>query len=224
MISGGSSGRGVVVFDLDGTLVDTSGDLVAAVNHVRALEALAPLDVRAVLDEVGYGATHLIARTTGARSGDALAERLAEFRRFYREHQGTRSALYPGVRSLIEALAADYDLYVLSNKPSEAAVREIELHGLGAAFRRVWGAGSLPALKPDPVGVLEALRSSGVGAERGAMVGDLGIDVATGAAAGVSTFLVTWGFRRAAIEVAGQFVAVETPSLLAAQIRRAIPS
>ena len=216
--------RGAVVFDLDGTLVDTSGDIVAAVNHVRGGSSLPPLAARAVLDEVGFGAAHLIARTTDVKDGAALAARVDEFRRYYREHQGAHSELYPGVRPMLDALVAEFDLYVLSNKPHEAAVREIELQGLGDAFRGVWGAGRSPALKPDPAGVLEALRSSRVGAERGAMVGDMEVDVATGAAAGVHTFLATGGFRALTAETKGAFVAVESPLLLAAEIGRAIPA
>jgi len=224
MASGGNIRRGAVVFDLDGTLVDTSGDIVAAINHVRGGLSLPPLATRAVLDEVGFGAAYLIARTTDAPDDDALAARLGEFRRTYREHQGARSALYPGVREMLDALAAEFDLYVLSNKPHEAAVREIELQGLRDRFRGVWGGGSLDALKPDPAGVLEALRLSGVGAERGAMVGDMAVDVATGTAAGVSSFLVTWGFRPSAAAAKGAFVAVDSPSQLTAEIRRAIPA
>jgi phosphoglycolate phosphatase len=216
--------RGAVVFDLDGTLVDTSGDIVAAVNHVRGGVSLPPLTTRAVLDEVGFGAAHLISRTTGAPAGAALAARLDEFRRYYREHQGAHSALYPGVRPMLDALTAEFDLYVLSNKPHEATVREVELQGLRDAFRDIWGAGSLPALKPDPVGVFEALRASGVGVERGAMIGDMAVDVATGTAAGAHTFLATWGFRAAAAETKGVFVAIDSPLLVAAEIRRAIPA
>jgi phosphoglycolate phosphatase len=216
------------VFDLDGTLVDTSGDIVAAINHMRGLASLPPLDRAAVLAEVGFGAPHLIERTTEASGAAPLPERLDEFRRHYREHQGTASAIYPGVRSMIDELAAEFDLYVLSNKPHDAAVREIEIRGLGAAFRRVWGAGSLPALKPDPVGVREALRESGVDASRGAMVGDMAIDVATGAAAGVRSFLVSWGFKsprlEAALAVPGSFTSAASPERLAAEIRRAIPA
>jgi len=223
MPSAGRTGRGAVVFDLDGTLVDTSGDIVAAVNHVRGAASLPPLTVRAVLDEVGFGAAHLIERTTGTSGDVALAERLGEFRRYYREHQGARSQLYPGVREMIDALTAEFDLYVLSNKPHEAVLREIEIQGLRDAFRGVWGAGSLPALKPDPVGVFAALRSSGVPAARGAMVGDMAVDVATGAAAGVRSFLVTWGFREL-VEAEGGAATVESPSALAAEILRAIPA
>jgi len=224
MVTRSHDGRGVVVFDLDGTLVDTSGDITAAVNHVRGLRSLEPLEVSAVLAEVGYGAAYLIARTTDVSAGDAATELLGEFRRYYRENQGAHSAPYPGIRGMIDALADDYDLYVLSNKPHDAAVREIELHGLVGAFRCIWGAGSLPTLKPDPAGVLEALRQSGVGAERGAMVGDMAVDLATAAAARVSSFLATWGFRPSTVAASGAFVAVGSPSRLAAEVRRAIPA
>jgi phosphoglycolate phosphatase len=221
--------RGAVVFDLDGTLVDTSGDIVAAVNHVRALVSLPPLDLRAVLAEVGFGATYLIERTMDTPDAAAVPERVGEFRRYYREHQGAASVIYPGVRPMIDELAAEFDLYVLSNKPHEAAVREIEIQGLGDAFRRVWGAGSLPALKPDPAGVREALLETGVGADRGAMVGDMAIDVATGAAAGVHSFLVSWGFKNSALETAaagapGTFASAASPERLAVEIRCRIPA
>ena len=217
------------MFDLDGTLVDTSGDIVAAVNHVRALVSLPPMDIRAVLAEVGFGATYLIERTTDTPGAAAVPERVGEFRRYYREHQGAASAIYPGVRPMIDELAAEFDLYVLSNKPHEAAVREIEIQGLGDAFRRVWGAGSLPALKPDPAGVREALLASAVGPDRGAMVGDMAIDVATGVAAGVHPFLVSWGFKNSALEAAaagaaGAFASAASPERLAAEIRCRIPA
>jgi phosphoglycolate phosphatase len=222
-VVGDRRARGVVVFDLDGTLVDTSFDIVAAVNHVRQTLSLPALDRRAVLAEVGFGAERLLARTVGAPDRGALDARVAEFRCFYREHQGERSAEYPGVSSMIAALAADrFDLYVLSNKPHAAAVREVEIRGWGAVFREVWGGGSLPALKPDPVGVRRALSVSGVGAERGAMVGDMPVDVATGAAAGVRAFLVAWGFSGAA-EADGRCAVVESSAALVDALRRVIP-
>lgn len=217
------SGRDVVVFDLDGTLIDTRAEIAAAVNHVRGLRSLAPLTVAAVLAEVGRGAAHLVSRTAGAPAADELPELLAEFRRYYREHQGTRSAPYPGIREAVAALGVDRDLYVLSNKPHEATVREIELQGLTGAFRAVWGAGNLFALKPNPAGVLEALRLSGSGAARGAMVGDSAIDVATAIAAGVTPFLATWGFGPAAGAPGGTVVAVGSPARLVEEIRRALP-
>lgn len=218
-----SGPRAAIVFDLDGTLVDTSGDLAAAVNHVRGLLSLPPLDAEAVLAEVGRGAARLVSRTTGLAqgSGHAFADALAAFRAYYAEHQGTLSAAYPGIPGMLAALAEEFDLYLLSNKPQEATDREIALQGLGAHFRGVWGGGSLPALKPDPAGVLRALAESGVGPERGAMVGDLIVDMQAGAGAGVRLFLVTWGFARPLVGFDGAYETAATPDELVAKIRRA---
>ena len=217
--------RGAIVFDLDGTLVDTSGDIVAAVNHVRARLAMPALDRRAVLDEVGHGAAHLIARTTGVPrdAGARFDEALGAFRGFYKDHQGARSEAYPGVRGMLDALRGDFDLYVLSNKPTEAAVREVGIQGLADCFCAVWGGGSLAAMKPDPAGVLKALAASGVDARRGAMVGDLVIDLETGANAGVRPFLVTWGFARPPVGFGAAYESAETPAELVEKIERAIP-
>jgi phosphoglycolate phosphatase len=217
--------RGAIVFDLDGTLVDTSGDIVAGVNHVRCRHGLPALDERAVLDEVGHGAAHLITRTTGIPrdAGAPFDEALGAFRGFYKEHQGTSSAAYPGVRDMLEALCREFDLYVLSNKPVEATVREVGIQGLDGFFRGVWGGGSLPALKPDPAGVRRALAESGVPTGRGAMVGDLVIDLQTGAGAGVQLFLVTWGFARPLVGFDAPYEIAATPAELVEKIGRAFP-
>jgi phosphoglycolate phosphatase len=123
---------------------------------------------------------------------------------------------------MLDGLAREFDLYVLSNKPHEAALQEVAGQGLEGVFREVWGGGRFPALKPDPAGVVEALRETGVGPERGAMVGDLPIDAATGLAAGVATFLVEWGFRGSAVDAIPPCEKVGTPERLAERLRRAL--
>jgi phosphoglycolate phosphatase len=216
--------RGAVVFDLDGTLVDTSGDIVASVNRVRALHSLPALDARTILDEVGRGAAHLVSRMLDLPQDAAgFADAVREFRECYKAHQGESSAVYPGVREALEALSREFDLYVLSNKPTEAAVREVGIQGLSRFFRGVWGGGSLPALKPDPAGVLKALDETGVDASRGAMVGDLVIDLQTGANAGVSLFLVTWGFARPPKSFDAPYEIAATPEELVKKIERTFP-
>jgi phosphoglycolate phosphatase-like HAD superfamily hydrolase len=217
--------RGAIVFDLDGTLVDTSGDIVAAVNHVREMHSLSALDARAVLDEVGLGAAHLISRTIGiAKDASGFDAALGAFRAYYKNHQGTCSEAYPGVRDMLSALVGELDLYVLSNKPHEATVREIGIQGLSGFFRDIFGGGRFPALKPDPAGVLEALRASGLDPSRGAMVGDLIVDMQTGANAGVSLFLVTWGFARPLVGFEAKHATAATPAELVQKITRAFTS
>lgn len=163
---------------------------------MRSLLGLAPFERQEVLELVGRGAPYLVAGLTGAAEGSAqLLELLAAFRDHYVEHQTERSRLYPDVEQTLEALGARHDLYVLSNKPHEAVVRELEARGLAARFRAVWGAGALAAMKPDPAGVREAMRLSGATAEQTAMIGDSGIDVRTGVGAGVATVYAAWGFN-----------------------------
>jgi len=125
---------------------------------------------------------------------------------------------------MLAALAGEFDLYVLSNKPHEATVREIDIQGLSGFFRDIFGGGRLPALKPDPAGVLEALRSSGLDPSRGAMVGDLIVDMQTGSSAGVSLFLVTLGFARPLVGFDGAFATAATPAELVDEIMAAFPN
>jgi phosphoglycolate phosphatase len=192
----GEATRGVLIFDLDGTLVDTSGDIVGSSNYLRERHGLAPLPADEVLAAVGQGAPRLIERLTGVAptAGAQFDELLGEFRRHYLAHQTERSRVYPGIRECLEGAAARHHLYVLSNKPHVSTVRELERQGLAGFFRAIWGAGALPVLKPDPLGIERALAASGCGPERGAMIGDMGVDVETGRRGGVTTCRVTWGF------------------------------
>jgi phosphoglycolate phosphatase len=149
-----------------------------------------------VLELVGHGAPFLVAGLTGVAMGSAeLNEMLAKFRDHYIAHQTEQSALYPGVGETLDALGRDHELFVLSNKPHPAVVRELEARELRDRFREVWGAGALEVMKPDPAGVREAMRLSGAPAGETAMIGDSGIDVATGVNAGVATVFAAWGFN-----------------------------
>lgn len=187
---------GVLVFDLDGTLTDTSEDIASSVNFVRRQEGLLPLTTAEVLRQVGRGAPHLIRETLPAGTADAerLPGLLAMFQDHYLKHQGEHSRLYPGIREAVSTLSERYDLYVLSNKRQDATSNEVRAHGIERFFRHVWGAGAFPRLKPDPAGVSEAIALSGLTPARALMVGDLNVDMLTGANARVRTIHVTWGF------------------------------
>jgi len=186
----------LVVFDLDGTLVDSSQDLAAAVNE--ALAGIAPLGPRLRLSEVrsfvGSGAQVLMARSL-ARAGIAkpVDEVLPLFLECYRRRLLHRTRLYPGVEEGLQALAGR-TLAVLTNKPGEMS-REI-LAGLGVAerFAHILGGDEVPARKPDPEGLRRLIAETGVAADETVMVGDSAIDVRTGRAAGARTVGVTYGF------------------------------
>jgi phosphoglycolate phosphatase len=184
----------LVVFDLDGTLVDSSRDLATAVNRTLASFEAPTLDPALVRSFVGEGARRLIEKSVGAvarpLSVDAL---LPVFLDVYREVLLETTRLYPGVVETLEALAPRR-LAVLTNKPGDMS-RAI-LSGLGVAhrFEWIWGFGDVPARKPDPVGLLRLIAAAGVASSETAFVGDSAIDVLTARAAGVRSIGVTYGF------------------------------
>jgi phosphoglycolate phosphatase len=187
---------GVVIFDLDGTLIDTSEDLAFSVNCLREQQGLTPLHKREVLKAVGQGVAVLIQRALEIDDANQTRtdQLIHAFRAHYTAHQGERSKPYPGILNALRPLASRYDLFVLSNKPHGATKREIDIHGLTPYFRDIFGAGAFDALKPNPVGVAAALAQSGMDNTRGIMVGDLWVDIETGHNAGVYTVFAEWGF------------------------------
>jgi phosphoglycolate phosphatase len=169
---------------------------VASSNYLRSLRGLKPFSREEVLELVGRGAPFLAAGLTGAAEGSAeLMELLTKFRDHYLEHQTERSELYPDARETLDELGRRHELFVLSNKPHSAVMRELEARDLRGRFRAIWGAGSLDVMKPDPAGVIEAMRLCGATAAETVMIGDSGIDVSTGVNAGVATIFAAWGFN-----------------------------
>jgi phosphoglycolate phosphatase len=188
--------HGALIFDLDGTLVDTAGDIVFSVNHIRRLLGLSKLDTKRVLSAVGRGAPYLLAELTGISKDDIerMEEMRSEFRRHYLEHQTKHSKLYPGIRRALENLSSRYDLFVLSNKPHPAVLGELNGQGISSFFKHVWGGGSLAAMKPDPIGIETVIETDSYPRDRVLMIGDMAIDIETAANAGVKSCFVAWGF------------------------------
>jgi phosphoglycolate phosphatase len=184
-----------VVFDLDGTLVDSLRDLATALNATLAhiSPATPPLPLETVRAFVGDGAGILVARTL-ARAGLSVRpeEVLPVFLERYAGCLLASTVLFPGVREALDALRPRH-LAVLTNKPGNMS-RAI-LAGLGVAerFFRIYGGGDLATRKPDPAGLLRLLAEVGVPPEEAMMVGDSAVDVRTGRAAGVRTVGVTYG-------------------------------
>lgn len=186
----------LVVFDLDGTLIDSSRDLATAVN--RALERVAPgaprLSDDAVRSFIGSGAGVLIARSLARAGLPCTAEEvLPVFLEEYAACLLEETRLYPGTVEALDRLR-DRTLAVLTNKPGDMS-RTI-LTGLGVAdrFFRIYGAGDVSARKPDPAGLNRLAQEAGVEPGDTVMVGDSAIDVRTGRAAGAWTAGVTYGF------------------------------
>jgi phosphoglycolate phosphatase len=185
----------LVVFDLDGTLVDSSEDLATALNRMLAWAGAAPLEPAQVRAFIGEGARRLIEKATAVRTvAHGVDELLAVFLSAYREVLLERTRLYPGIAELLDALPPRR-LAVLTNKPGDMS-RAI-LSGLGVAhcFDWIWGAGDVPARKPDPSGLQRLLAAAAVSPEEAAFVGDSAIDVRTARGAGVPVVGVTYGFH-----------------------------
>jgi phosphoglycolate phosphatase len=198
-----------LLFDLDGTLVDSRADLVASVNLTLAEAGRAPLAGELVAGFVGEGVSKLIERSLAASLGRApsaaeVGAGVETFRRHYRLHLLDHTRPYPGVPETLSRLAA-LPMAVVTNKPADFSLEILERLGLGRHFRAVLGGDSLPQRKPHPAPLLEAARLCG-GARPAEclMIGDSRVDVAAGKAAGMWTCGFTGGFRgRRELEEAG---------------------
>lgn len=183
----------LLVFDLDGTLVDSKEDLANAVNVALESFDLPPLPHPLIYSYVGDGASALIQRALPKEKDGLLPEVLDRFLAYYRRHLLDTTRAYPGVVGALRKWAGIYRMAVLTNK-GLAMTREI-LSGLSldGHFFEVRGGDSFGTKKPDPEGLLHILREAGVGAGETIMVGDSRNDVLAGRAAGAVTCGVTYG-------------------------------
>jgi phosphoglycolate phosphatase len=187
----------VLIFDLDGTLIDSKLDLANSVNAARAHLNLPPITNERVYSYVGEGAPVLMKRALGPDAEQEDIDRaLAYFLAYYRAHQLENTKLYPGVREALDRLK-DYGarLSILTNKPVRIT-NEI-LSGLGVLdhFEYVYGGNSFEFKKPNPIGIETILRDTGAPRDRTIMVGDSGVDIQTARNAGVVACGVTYGFQ-----------------------------
>lgn len=208
----------LLIFDLDGTLIDSQLDLAQAVNATRAHMGMPPLANETVYSYVGNGAPVLVRRALGPNVTDSDVERgLAYFLQYYREHMLDHTTLYPGVReSLDEFLGAGLHMAVLTNKPvrfSEAIVAGL---GLARHFFRIYGGNSFEQKKPDPIGIDTLLRESGASRSRTMMIGDSAIDIRTARNAQVQAVGVTYGFQP-------ETLASEPPDYLLHRMEELVP-
>lgn len=206
-----------LIFDLDGTLVDTRADLVAAANVMLERFGLPPRSVDQVSGHIGQGARVLVERVLGPEHSQLAAAGFAVFMRYYARHLVDQSVVYPGIpRVLATVQARGAVLSVLTNKP-EAASRGI-LSGLGLLpfFAVLVGGDTLPSTKPDPAGVWYLQRVTEIPLDQTVLIGDSSIDMQTGRAAGVATCGVGWGFGVEGLaEYTPEFLVASAEDLLA---------
>jgi phosphoglycolate phosphatase len=186
----------LLVFDLDGTLIDSKMDLALSVNATRAHMGMGPLEIGLVSTYVGNGAPVLIRRALGDHATEAQIEEALEFfLEHYREHKLDCTRLYPGVKESLDRLhAAGKFLAVLTNKPVAVSRAIVDGLGVGAHFFRVYGGNSFEFKKPHPIGLETLLSEAGVDRARAMMVGDSSVDIQTARNGGVRSCGVTYGF------------------------------
>lgn len=185
----------LIVFDLDGTLIDSARDLADSTNEMLAAYGAGALERDAVGNMVGEGARKLVERALAARGLDApIDEALARFRAIYDRRLTIHTRPYPGVADTIRTLAGRARLAVLTNKPETPARRLVEAFGWSSSFDWVMGGDGPFPRKPDPSGLMELGRLAGLTAGRTLLVGDSPIDVETGRRAGVRLCLARYGF------------------------------
>jgi phosphoglycolate phosphatase len=204
-----------VVFDLDGTLIDSLDDIADSANATlaRLNGSAGPLPRDMVRAFVGEGLRVLLTRCLAAAGTEHPIEPAAAiFREIYGAHLLDRTRLYSGVVETLERLK-DRNLAVLTNKPGEMSRAILEGLGVASRFIHIVGGDDMQARKPDPQGLLDVLRSLDCPPELAVMVGDSGVDVRTGRAAGTLTAGVTYGF-------APHTFATDPPDILLDDIRQ----
>jgi phosphoglycolate phosphatase len=210
----------LVIFDLDGTLIDSSIDLANAVNATRAHLNLPAMEHKVVYSYVGNGAPVLIRKALGPEySEDEVQRALEYFLGYYRDHMLDNTGLYPGVREVLDAFqSAGIAMAVLTNKPVRFSQAIVDGLGLHAHFRRVYGGNSFEYKKPHPMGIETLLAECGAARDKTVMVGDSSVDVQTARNAQVTACGVTWGFQPETFAAHPPDLLIDRPEELAAMV------
>jgi phosphoglycolate phosphatase len=187
----------LLIFDLDGTLIDSRLDLVNSVNATRAQAGRGPLPHEQIFSFVGNGAPVLIKRAMGPEaSEEEVRNGLEFFLDYYRRHALDHTLLYPGVRESLERMhSTGARLAILTNKPVRISRLIMENLGLARLFFQIYGGNSFQHKKPNPIGVDTLRAEANASAEDTWMVGDSYVDIQTARNAGVASCGVTYGFQ-----------------------------
>ena len=183
----------VLIFDLDGTLIDSKRDLALSVNAMLEHMGRRPLEHEQIFGFVGNGAPMLVRRALGEGVTDQEADRgLAHFLAYYRAHMLDHTVAYPGVREGL-ALLAQYSMAILTNKPVNFSKGILDGLGLSHYFAFVYGGNSFEKKKPHPMGVEKILSGLSAQPREAMMIGDSEVDVKTARNAGIWSAGVKYG-------------------------------
>jgi len=210
----------LVIFDLDGTLIDSRLDLIQSVNAMLQHFKHPELPGEIVASYVGDGAPMLVRRALGDPDDEHFfKEALEFFLSYYREHKLDHTRVYDGIPEALKQIQSNgtaRKMAVLSNKPVHPSRAIVDALGLADFFVQVYGGNSFETKKPDPLGVNTLLKETGTASEQAMIVGDSSIDVLTGRNAGIATCGVTYGFAPHTLCEAPPDVTVNSPHELAA--------
>ena len=213
-----------VIFDLDGTLLDTLADLAAAANRMLDSNGYPTHPIDAFRHFVGDGAKMLVHRILpqAVRSKETEKRCLISFLDDYRQHWHDRTCPYPGIVDMLDALTTRHiRLAVLSNKPHDMTVHCIEHFFSQWAFDSILGQRPDVPKKPDPAGAMETARCMDLPPSTYIFVGDTSIDMKTARAAGMFAMGVRWGFRPAdELQSGGAHILIDRPLDMIAHLDR----
>jgi len=207
----------LLVFDLDGTLIDSRLDLIHSINAMLRHFERPELPGDLIATYVGDGAPALVRRALGESHDEPLFRAALEyFLGYYRIHKLDHTTVYAGIPEALTRLATPSNgvqrqMAVLSNKPVNPSRDIVQALGLGDFFVRIYGGNSFTTKKPDPLGVQTILEETHIAAQEAIMIGDSSVDVLTGRNAGLWTCGVAYGFAPHTLEESPPDVLVETP-------------
>jgi phosphoglycolate phosphatase len=208
----------LLVFDLDGTLIDSGADLCASVNAMLRHFDRPPLTDTVISTYIGDGAARLVSRSLGEPTDpEFLDSALAYFLDYYREHKLDQTYVYPGVFAALDSLrfepgGAERSMAVLTNKPIGASKAICDALGLSHYFFRIYGGNSFATKKPDPEGLLALLKEAGVSAQETLMIGDSDVDILTARNAGVWSMGCSYGLAPHTLVTVRPDCVVESPA------------
>jgi phosphoglycolate phosphatase len=208
----------LLVFDLDGTLIDSGADLCASVNAMLRHYGRPSLPQPVISTYIGDGAARLVSRSLGEPvDSDFLDEALTYFLDYYREHKLDQTYVYPGVFPSLdslrfEAAGAPRPMAVLTNKPIGPSLAICEALGLSPYFFRTYGGNSFVTKKPDPEGLLALIREAGVTPQETLMIGDSDVDILTARNAGAWSMGCSYGLSPHTLDAVPPDCLVDSPA------------